>query len=153
MHKFRDNQDREWPVVVDVNTVRDVRSTLGVNLLALADGEGNEDGLIVRVMADPVLLVDILYVVCKRALDAATPPVTDREFGEALGGDSIDLATDALLAEIIDFFPNARDRERARKALEIVKGIMNKAADVLDAKLDPEKIDKATTEILQSLGD
>jgi len=150
MHTFKDNQEREWPVVVNVTTVRDCRDILGVDILQLADGEDVKDGLIVRVLADQVLLVDILYVVCKKALDAAK--VDDRAFGEALGGDCLSEAVDALLAEIINFSPNPRDRERQTKVLELVKGIIDQTADHLDKRIDPEKVKKTTEKMLKSLG-
>jgi hypothetical protein len=149
-HTFKDKDGKEWPVVVDVTAVRDVRKILGVDLLTLADGEDVADSLIIRVLAEPVLLVDILFVLCREAAEAAD--ISDRDFGRRMGGDCLDQAADALLAEIVDFFPNARDRQRAKKVLATVSKILENAQDQLDAKLDDEAIQKATSETLLSPG-
>src|SRR5699024_8209727 len=57
---------------------------------------------------------DVVYAVCKPQAD--TKSIGDEDFGRAMGGDAIDAAADALLEELIDFFPKGR-RTLLRTAL------------------------------------
>ena len=117
MHEFTDNQDGVWRIVINVGVVKRVRDTLGVDLMdLLARGEGEEERLLVRLMIDPVLLCDVIYCVCREQADERG--ASDEDFGRAMAGDAIDAATQALLEEIVAFFPNARDRTRAQTVLQ-----------------------------------
>ena len=141
MRTFRDNAGRTWSLTLSVWTVKKVRDLLGVDLLDLGgeSATGSSDkkpGLLFRLIADPVLLVDVLYVVCKDQADSAS--VTDEQFGRAMGGDAIDAATKAFLEELADFTPSPRDRARARKVIATTWAMIDRAQDVLDAKAEKE---------------
>ena len=101
MKSFADNAGRTWEVQVNVDTIKRVQGLLDVNILDVVDGD-----LIERLVADPVLVCDVVYVVCKPEADKQG--VSDEEFGRAMAGDAIHNAADALLAEIVDFFPPAK---------------------------------------------
>ena len=93
MRTFKDNAGRTWSLTLSVWTVKKVRDLLGVDLLDLGgeSASAQKPGLLFRLISDPVLLVDVLYVVCKDQADSAS--VTDEQFGRAMGGDAIDAAT------------------------------------------------------------
>lgn len=97
-----------------------------------------------RLASDPVLLVDVLFAVCKPEADAKG--ITDEEFGRAMAGDAIELAATALLDEIIDFFPEAK-RKVFRKILDASRRFEARSKQALTELLeDPafdEKIDQA----------
>jgi hypothetical protein len=120
MKAFTDNTGRSWTVSLNIGTLKRVRSLCEVDLMAAVEGK-----LIERLIADPVLLCDILYVVCKDEADKYN--VTDEDFGRSLGGDAIDYATTALLEELVDFFPQRR-REVLRKALHKLNQLQEKSA-------------------------
>ena len=138
MRTFNDNAGRTWSMTLNVWTVKKVRDLLGVDLLDLGGepASAQKPGLLFRLIADPVLLVDVLYVVCKDQADGAS--VTDEQFGRAMGGDAIDAATKAFLEELADFTPSPRDRARARKVIATTWAMIEKAQDVLDAKAEKE---------------
>ena len=141
MRTFNDNAGRTWSLTLSVWTVKKVRDLLGVDLLDLGgeSATGSSDkkpGLLFRLIADPVLLVDVLYVVCRDQADEAS--VSDEQFGRAMGGDAIDAATKAFLEELADFTPSPRDRARARKVIETTWAMIDKAQDVLDARAEKE---------------
>jgi hypothetical protein len=138
MRTFKDNADRTWSLTLSVWTVKKVRDLLGVDLLDLGGEAATRDkpGLLFRLIADPVLLVDVLYVVCRDQADSAS--ITDEQFGRAMGGDAIDAATRAFLEELADFTPSPRDRARARKVIATTWAMIDKAQDVLDAKAEKE---------------
>ena len=109
MKSFTDNAGRVWMLAVNVGAIKRVRALCGVDLNSIIElDEKNKPTakLLERLSTDPVLLVDVLYAVCKPECDSKN--VSDEEFGAAMAGDAIDLATSALLDEIIDFFPEAK---------------------------------------------
>ena len=145
MKTFKDNAGRVWTIAINVATLKRVKGLIKVDLLEVLEGK-----LIERLMADPVLLVDVVYAVCKPEADAAG--VTDEQFGQAMAGDAIELATTALLEELIDFFPSRRDRERAKKVLAMAWNMVDKAQNLMDAKLDSPETQRMLEEALESIG-
>lgn len=109
MKSFTDNLGRAWTLVVNVAAIKRVRALCDVDLNAIVeiDKDNNPSTkLLERLSSDPVLLVDVLYAVCKPDCDQKN--VSDQDFGAAMAGDAIDHATAALLDEIVDFFPEAK---------------------------------------------
>jgi hypothetical protein len=151
MRTFKDNAGRTWSLTLSVWTVKKVRDLLGVDLLDLGGepASAQKPGLLFRLIADPVLLVDVLYVVCKDQADGAS--VTDEQFGRAMGGDAIDAATKAFLEELADFTPSPRDRARARKVIATTWAMIDRAQDVLDVRAEKE-LPAAADALLKSLG-
>lgn len=96
---FTDSVGRTWVCDVDVSALRRCRSRLGVDL-ATAATDPQKIGPIIE---DPVALADVLYCVLEPKLTAQG--VSDDAFGAALAGEIIIAARDALLAGLIDFFP------------------------------------------------
>ena len=156
MKSFTDNAGRTWMVTVNVAAIKRVRALCGVDLNAIVEmDEKNNPStrLLERLSTDPVLLVDVLYAVCKNEADAQG--ITDEEFGMAMAGDAIELATTALLDEVIDFFPEAK-RRVFRKILDASRRFEQKSKQALTALLeDPTfdaKIDKALEALTTSSG-
>ena len=109
MKSFTDNLGRTWTLVVNVAAIKRVRALCGVDLNAIVEIDKDQNPtaeLLERLSTDPVLLVDVLYAVCKPECDQKG--VTDEDFGAAMAGDAIEQATGALLDEIVDFFPTAK---------------------------------------------
>lgn len=114
MKIWHDTTGRAWATVINVGTVKRVKSLTGKNILDLAGGQ-----LAGEVMADPCLLCDILYAI--HQAEATEKGITDEQFAECLSGDSIGEATDALMAELIDFFPNSQRRNLLAEAMKRAK--------------------------------
>ena len=83
MHTFADTQGRTWTVTINVDVIRRVRSLLSINLLEAIEGR-----LLERLITDPVLLCDILFVVIQP--EAVAKGISDEDFGRSLGGDVLD---------------------------------------------------------------
>src|SRR5690606_18405993 len=107
MKTFNDNAGRTWTVAINVDAIKRVKSLLGVNLLDAVEGK-----LIEQLVSDPVMLCDVLYVLCKPEADAKQ--VSDEDFGRSMAGDAIDHGTTCLLEELVDFFPMAKRQEIGR---------------------------------------
>lgn len=102
MAQFKDSKDRTWIIKLDGPRIRDVQHTFDINL---ADKKAR---WLEKVDDDPLLLIDILWVLCRKQATELSPSVTDVDFGESLVGDPIEEATKALKEAYIDFFPKQR---------------------------------------------
>ena len=152
MKSFTDNLGRTWTLVVNVATIKRVRALCGVDLNAIIEVEDGkpETRLLEKLSTDPVLLVDVLYAVCQPECDRRQ--VTDEDFGSAMAGDAIDLATSALLDEIIDFFPDAK-RQAFRKILSATRRFEEIAKKRLsEALADSAFEDKIVSELERLTG-
>jgi len=141
MKVFKDNAGREWTVEINVAALKRVKSLTEVDLLGVLDGT-----LIERLIADPVLLCDAVYAVCKPQADERS--VTDEDFGRAMAGDAIEHATEALLEELVGFCPSPRDRANLGRVLKATREVMDKARDIVEARLDSGELEKAAEQAL-----
>ena len=133
MQTFRDNAGTPWELSINVASMRRVRDVLGVNLGTIIDGR-----LMQQILDDPALLGDILYVLCKTQCDERK--ISDYDFGASLAGESIEAATNALLQELIDFFPPAK-----RAMLNQLRGLLRSAENnavqlVMDRIVNPNPL-------------
>ncbi len=129
MQTFRDNAGRSWLVAIDVAAIKRVRALLTYDLLTVLDGKGAAP-----LTSDPVVLVDVLYVLCKPEADRLG--VSDEEFGRALGGDALREATDAFVEALIAFCPNPRDRTRMKRGFDHASTLLEHARDSMDSTLE-----------------
>ncbi len=154
MKTFTDNTGRTWTLSVTVGTIKRVRALCGVdlaNIITIVPGEKPKVDLLEQLATDPVLLVDVLYAVCKPEADSRG--VTDEDFGRAMAGDAIEFATGALLDEVIDFFPAVK-RQVFGKILNATRRFETKSKQALEEFLkDPEldgRIDAAIEALMMS---
>jgi hypothetical protein len=145
MHTFADNLGRTWYVAINVATIRRVRAALDVDLYQLVDDGMQELG---KLVSDPVRLADVLYVLCKE--DAETKDITDEDFGRALGGDAITAAAEALVEELVDFFPEERSRAALRRVIEAGRQVRTKLLEAAETMLDELNVDSCASALINS---
>ena len=149
MRQFTDTKDRAWDVELNVRQMKRVRDILGIDLVNVI--QAGKDGAVAtdtldRVANDPILLVDILWVLCEGQAKAAG--VTDDDFGSSLAGDSIADATRAFLDELVDFFPGAR-RLFLKKAVDLARKYETENLEVLEKALaSPEFEERLKTSLI-----
>ncbi len=136
MKTFRDNAGNEWSVEINVSALKRIRSLTGTDLLEVISG----GDLLERLMRDPVLLCDTIYALVKPQADEKR--ISDEAFGTAMAGDAIDAATAALLDELVAFCPSPRDRANLGRVLLVVRQAMDKARDVVEAKISGGEIER-----------
>jgi hypothetical protein len=146
MKVFRDARGREWYVSVNVTSIKRVKALVGVNLLDALGGDLAE-----RLTTDTILLCDVLFALCKPEAD--TKGITDADFGESLHGEVLDPASVALIEEIIDFFPNERDRAALRRTMQLAQTVRNKARTLVETQLASGAIEKAVETAFKSASD
>jgi hypothetical protein len=145
MKTFTDNAGRTWTLAINVDVLKRVRGLVDVNLLDIIDGK-----LIERLYRDPVLLCDVVYAVCKPEADAKS--VSDEDFGRAMAGDAIEQATKALLEELVGFSPSPRDRANLQRVLETTWRVMDKARDLVEARLATVDAEQIVAQALATSG-
>ena len=101
MHSFSDNAGRTWTLSLTYGSAKRVKALLGndVDLLAIEQGT---PPLLTRLATDVVVLCDVIFALLKPQADEQG--VTDEQWAEAMGGEAIMAAQDALYEEIISFF-------------------------------------------------
>jgi len=119
MQTFLDNNERSWTLSLNVGSAKKVKDLVGFDLLSDDVGE-----MVGQLSVDAVLLCEVIF--CLISDQAEKKSVTDLEFLEAMAGDSIEAATQALLAEIVLF-----SRPRKRKVLELALAKMAEAETLL----------------------
>jgi len=143
MKTFTDNAARAWTIQVNVDALKRVKSLLDVDLMEAVDGK-----LLQRMLDEPILLCDIIYALCKPQADAAG--VTDEDFGRAMAGDAIDNATQALLEELVDFFPQRR-RALLTKVLDKLKKLDSLALATVTDRIEKIDLDKVMSSAVAQL--
>jgi hypothetical protein len=147
MHSFRDNAGRTWTVAINVAAIKRVRGLVGIDLYTLIDDGFQPLGALV---ADPVRLADVLYCLCQDEADARQ--VSDEDFGRALAGDAIALATEAFLEELIDFFPDARTRASLTKVLAAGRTVRDKVLTHAEREIESLDPDRVANTLIASFG-
>lgn len=145
MKTFTDNTGRAWTLAINVDAIKRVKALLGVDLMEAVEGK-----LIQRLMEDPVLLCDVVYCLCKPQADAAK--VSDEDFGRSMAGDAIELATTAMLEELVDFFPKGR-RAVMTKALEKFRTLEAMALEAANKRLDSPQLQEQLNRALEGFGE
>lgn len=128
LRTFTDATGQQWSVAITVDTLRRVRALASVDLMQAISGK-----LLEQLATDPVLLVDVLAAVCKPQMDARS--ITPATFGEAMSGDAIDSATQALLLGLADFCPSPT-RMLLTRIIDAGRASQAKAQELATATLD-----------------
>jgi len=144
MRTFVDTAGRTWTIAVNVDAVKRVRDLLKEDLLDI----GN---ILPRLMFDPILLCDVIYVICKPQADQLN--ISDVDFAGAMAGDTIAAAKSAFLEELVDFFPEQSQRETLRLAIEKSRMFEQKAKEMIKAKLNSPKLAQEIEAALTTIGE
>lgn len=121
MKQFKDALERTWSITVTVASIKAVRDVTGVDLSRIFSDQSKS------LFDDVAVFATVLWVLVER--QAIERGVDEARFAEGLLGDVWDSATDALLQEVIDFFPSGR-----RKIFQATKDKATVEAKLLEAK-------------------
>jgi hypothetical protein len=131
--------------------IKRIKGLLGINIYKLLEDSAKP---LAELVSDPIQLCDVLYVICKDEAEAQN--VSDENFGRSLGGDSLALAADAFVEELIDFFPYARVRIALRKITEAGKkiqtGLLDHAETILNGINIETEVEKLKTSFIRRQG-
>jgi len=134
MKEFQDTAGTTWQLAVTAGTIKRVQDLLGVDLGKLCDRQPDGTLLLTRIHTDVIFLVDLIYVCCKPQADAAE--ISDTDFAERLGGESLLAAHQALQEELAGFFLRFGRKETAaaltKQAAIVAEGI-ERATEALES--------------------
>jgi len=145
MSTFKDEKGVEWIVSINISTIKRVQELLGLNLLDIADGT-----IVNQLISDPILLVNCVYVICKKQADELG--ISDEDFGERMFGDVIAAATEAMLDALVSFTPNPQDRENLEKVLAKTQELMKVGRDQISNAIKNGALDKIGEDLIQAAG-
>ena len=135
MAVFRDNDDREWSVEISVYDLEQLKTRLGIDMT-----ESSTEP-IQKLITDPYLMVNALYVLCED--QCKDRGMSDVDFGKMFKGDTLDGAFNALETAIVDFFRTPAQRKAMRRLMDtsgkISEGLTQAAMNELD-QVDVEQV-------------
>lgn len=148
---FVDDAGRRWTIELNVTAVKQVKRDLvdestgkSIDLMQAIEGD-----LIERLMRNPILLCDVLYVLCRE--QAKEQGLSDEDFGRSLAGDVIDRAVRAFLEALAAFFRTAKQRELLRKMAARYEALETMAWDATAKILDSGQIDQKMAQELKAM--
>jgi len=132
MHKFTDDLEREWKIILNTTIMEDISDGLDIDLFEpIKEGENEQLlGKIVPTSRENIIrFVNMLFMICES--QCKEQGITDKQFGQGLGGGGLKSATTAFYEEWMDFFQSL-DRtdlvEAILKLQELIKEMMDNVA-------------------------
>ena len=149
----------EWILNINVASVMYVRSRVlrrngePLDLLRITEisNPGTSDAkmdLLSEITGDALLLVEIFYALLKSQLDDKN--ISEEQFYLSLTGDDIERATDLLMKELIDFFPEAKKRV-LRKIWDTTRTIQERAGKLLNGLIDTPAMEAKIEKIVDGI--
>jgi len=149
VNQFSDTEGRNWVVKVTVNRIKELRRDIGLNLAEALDPQKT---VINELQNNVEVLANTVWVCCK---DTKQEIDVDADmFCEALSGEVLDAATEALIGAIIDFFPKGKT-ELLRQSLAINSRMKERAKSQMAehlTEITDEVIDQALVLLVKQSG-
>ena len=132
MPNFTDTKDRTWSLEVHCDAIEEIKTQCGVNILDLLDPDSD---LAKEATLFPPLMCRLLFAAV--ADQAKTKEVDEREFRRSMNGDCLSKASELLLEQTINFFPQHR-RKVAAAVLAANRDVQEAATELaLERLADP----------------
>ena len=109
-----------------------------------------EASLLAQLQSDPILLIDVIFVLVKPQADARS--LTDEQFGIKVGGEELNSIVDAFWGAYEDFFQKCGN-SALEKLIHLNRKMMAKAMDSAEKSVDLEKIEAPMDQQLQEMLD
>ena len=150
MNFFTDKTGRKWILNLNLGTAQRVRAECGVDLINTIsftkDGVAT-DGL-QGLVDDQYKVVEAIYHLCMT--NPENEKIGPEQFVELFDAELVEAATDALMKEIINFFPPAK-RKMLTLIYEKTRDLKEKAEHQLDNLADSKEFKEEMDERLNSL--
>jgi len=151
MREFRDDQGRPWQVALTVASALRVRDNVTIDVVDEETGErktvpfdmvdaANISQTFQVLRSQYAKIGEILYALLTKQVEAKG--LSKEDFLDGLRGDSLDAATKALEAELVDFFP-----QRLRKMIGLLATKMDEVQNEMLGRAEAG-LEQATVESL-----
>lgn len=140
MKLFKDTEGREWQISLTIGSIKRVKDLLNINLL---EPEVGDPPLLQRLGTDDELLINTIFALIKPKADERQ--VSDVQFAESMGGESMLKAQTAFYEELQDFFQSRGRLDRAKMAakqrtvIDLAIAAAAKKIEMIDATVEIEK--------------
>ena len=138
MKSFADKNKQVWDIELNIGAAIRLKSRLGIdieNVITLNNQAKPEDiSVLEKISSDAIFLFNIIYVLCEKQCKERN--LSEEAFAESFDAESIELATEALLDEIVNF-----SRPAKRKVLEQLRRISREFSAKAGQKLDEVLMD------------
>lgn len=147
---FKDAAGRTWTLALSIGKARRIKDATAVDFGAVADGR-----VFLELGADPFKLCAVLFLLCEAQADLQN--VTPEAFAEALDGEAIDAAMEALIAAIV-LFTRAPMRGAMERVIATTLAAQAKSMEAVErwteanAERIAETVTNKATEALEKLG-
>jgi hypothetical protein len=131
MQSFSDNKGRRWTIEITISAVGRVRAVTGLNLAFAGDDNCRMLG---QILSDPSMLFAVICAIIKPQLTAQG--ISEEELGDAIGGDSLEKASEAFTEALTDFFPSEKQRKAAKGILALMRTAHEKKIQEVMAKIE-----------------
>lgn len=138
MQKFKDFNDREWTIDLNIASAREIRRRMAT-IDSLKDVDFLDHSSMLMALNDVFFAADLLFLVCEK--QANERGIDDESFGRSLRGDVLFDAVAAFVAEYVDFFPDPTIREKIRIVAEKNRELQARLYDAI-AKVTDDTIEK-----------
>lgn len=129
MKAFKDIKGRVWELQISVGSVRRIKGAFGIdigNIMSFTDS--GKPSVLDQIGDDVQLLFGIIWLLCEK--QATGRGIDEQAFLDAMDGDSVEAAADALLDEIVNFSQPAQ-----RKVLQKLRELSRIAKEKAEAQL------------------
>ena len=143
MRQFTDRQGHIWKIEITLGSAMQVKSALGVDLLA---PESGEPPLLSRLATDEFLLGSVICELLRRQFEEQK--LAEADVYAAFDGAALLAAQEAFFAELADFFQSRGRSDRAaavKKQAALMQAAIRLAAAKVEAIPPPAEICGATS--------
>jgi len=140
MQYFTDTQQRRWELNLTIGALKRIKAELDISV--------EDDSFITKLYTDPIFMVAVIWNIISR--QAEQQAVTEEDFAEAVGGDVLGKAQEALVNELQLFF-TARGLAANAKAVGKMQAILSEAQKQAEAKIDSIDVQSVIAKELSGL--
>ena len=141
MQSFKDKSGKAWSFDLNIASWRRVKSETGIDLADLTPSDGKT---MLDKLADPVTLMEVLYVLCVPASERQN--IKGEDFMSGMSMQTVEAAADALLEEIANFSLPAT-RNLLMRLLKSSKKFVEKRNEQLEQALASQEMESSLDSI------
>lgn len=130
MQTFTDAKGQNWTIDVNFTSLKRVKAATGIDLTKLVNPKSDVIGTLT---GDLFVLFDCLVALVQPQLDAKE--LTAEQFGESLDEGAAESAVVALIAAVIDFFPEGKRMLLKRAFAKVTTAAQRRQTSAIDQAL------------------
>ena len=150
MHKFTDDMEREWKIILNTTIMEEISDGLDIDLFEpIKEGGENVLTKIAPISKENIArFVNMLFMICEA--QCKDQSITPKLFGQGLGGIGLKSATTAFYEEWMDFF-QCLDRTDLVEAIAKFQGTIRELTTMVAEKIKSVTMEEVKEEMKRKL--